>query len=251
MTDAFSAFPTLEMALNHRYRGHDGRDWQEWNDRHAYASVAAIPETVEKALLRRDAGNATGLGERQGLRHLIAGHVDQAMLEEIGTLQRLERLELEWPTLADDLAPLRHLPNLQYLSVDSPRNVTAFDLLAKLPSLRTLIVTNARHMTDIAWLGSANHLRVIGIEGAMDRKQVIASLAPLAGLTGLEAFLGTSLRLLDPDLMPLARCLRLQFIGIARVAKKPAFDALREARPDVSCSWFADSMWRKPGLRAA
>jgi hypothetical protein len=51
--------------------------------------------------------------------------------------------------------------------------------------------------------------------------------------------------------MPLATCPKLRFLGIARVAKKPKLDRLRAARPDVTCTWFDDSMWLKPGLRPA
>ena len=82
-------------------------------------------------------------------------------------------------------------------------------------------------------------------------KQTIATLAPLADHQGLEAFLGTSLRLLDSSLMPLATCPNLNFIGIARVAKKPEFDRLRAARPDIACDWFKDDMWVKTQLKSA
>lgn len=250
MTHDFFAYPTLEVAMSHKYRGHDVRDWEEWRANHAYPSSAAIPDGADKAMVGRDR-DAASLRSRQGLRHLIVPDCDQPMLDAIGDLANLTRLELEWPTLASDLSPLTRLTKLRFLSIDSPRKVEDFTLLAKLPSLRTLIVTNAKHLSDLEWLRGADHLQVIGIEGSINTAQTIASLAPLAGLQGMEAFLGTSLRLLDKDLMPLAQCPRLKFISIARVAKKPAFDALREARPDVTCGWFADGMWGKSGLRAA
>jgi hypothetical protein len=249
MTDAI-VHPTLPMALNAHYRGHDSRDWEEWRVRHSYENAADIPQDASKALIHRDKANFAGLGDKQALTHLIAGNVDQPMLEEIVKLERLERLELQWPTLAEDLTPLTRLPRLRFLSIINPRKVTDFSLLATLPSLRTLMIENAKHLTSIDWLAGSHHLNVIGIEGAMDTKQTIAALAPLAGHQGLEAFLGTSLRLLDPSLMPLATCPNLQFIGIARVAKKPEFDRLRAARPDIACNWFKDAMWGKIGLKS-
>jgi hypothetical protein len=250
MNDAL-IYSTLHAAMNSRYRGHDTRDWQVWRDRHLYASATAIPHEAEKAMIHRAKDNVEGLGERQHLVHLIAGNVDQAMLDDIGQLHGLERLELEWPMLAENLSPLAQLSSLRFLSINSPRKVTDFAVLAAMPNLRTLMIENAKHLASIDWLAGAHHLQVIGIEGAIDNKQTLASLSPLAGLAGLEAFLGTSLRLLDGDLMPLATCPNLRFLGIARVAKKPEFDRLRAARPDVTCTWFDDSMWLKPGLRPA
>lgn len=248
MTDAI-VHPTLTMALNSRYRGHDTRAWDEWRERHYYQNAADIPRDASKALIHRGKGNVAGLGEKQAITHLIAGNVDQPMLDDIANLERLERLELEWPTLAEDLTPLTRLHRLSFLSIINPRRVTDFSHLGKVPSLRTLIIENAKHLSSIDWLAGSHHLKVIGIEGAMDTKQTIATLAPLTGHRGLEAFLGTSLRLLDPSLMPLATCPNLKFIGIARVAKKQEFDRLRAARPDIACDWFVDAMWGKIGLK--
>ena len=250
MTDAI-IHPTLNMALNARYRGHQTRDWQEWRERHCYQAAADIPKDAAKALIHRVKGNFAGLGDKLAITHLIAGNVDQPMLQEIGNLERLERLELQWPTMAEDLTPLTRLPRLSFLSIINPRKVTDFAQLVTIPSLRTLMIENAKHLSSIDWLAGSHHLKVIGIEGAMDTKQTIATLAPLAGHQGMEAFLGTSLRLLDSSLAPLATCPNLKFIGIARVAKKPEFDSLRAARPDIACDWFKDAMWGKIGLKSA
>lgn len=246
-----TAYPTLELALNARYRGHDQRDWAEWNARYRYADTRSIPFGATRALMRREGGNYMGIADHKGLKHLIASNVDQPMLEEICSIAGLERLELGWPTLATDLSPLRRLATLRFLSIDSPRHITDVAMLASLPSIQTLMIENAKHLRDIDWLSDAHHLRVIGIEGAMDSKQTIVSLAPLAGLVGLEAFLGTSLKLVDDDLMPLATCPRLRFLGIAKCARKPVFDALRAARPDISCTWFHDSAWKRAVTRRA
>lgn len=83
----------------------------------------------------------------------------------------------------------------------------------------------------------SNELEVIGIEGGMDSPAKIPSLRPLAGLRSLRAFLATSTRLGDKDLMPLAECPNLRFLGIARVAPQSEFQRLMQARPDLHCSW--------------
>jgi hypothetical protein len=124
-------------------------------------------------------------------------------------------------------------------------------MLLDLPALRTLLLTNAKGMPNLQWLGHAHHLEVIGIEGALDAPYKIDSLAPLAGLRSLRAFLGASTRLQDKNLLPFADCPNLHYLGIARCADRSDFDALRKVRPDIVCRWFDERSWEKPVLRAA
>ncbi len=236
-------YPTLESALNARFRGHVDRDFIEWREAHAYEEAGDIPVDARNAWIGRQKLNYRGVGERLSLRHLICGNVDQPFLDEIGNLAKLERLELEWPMVAKDLTPLLRLEKLAFLSIDSPRNIADFRLLLDLPALRTLIITNPRKMADLDWLRGAHHLEVIGIEGGMWSPYNIPSLAPLSGLRSLSAFLGVSTRLADKSLAPLANCPSLAFLGIACVAPREEFDRLRAAKPALTCDWFRPEMW--------
>ncbi|GGD98527.1 hypothetical protein GCM10011515_17960 [Tsuneonella deserti] len=157
----------LESALNARFRGHVDRDLSEWREKHAYKEAHDIPVHATKAWIGRQKLNYRGLGERNNLRHLISGNIDQPFLVEIAKLTNLERLELEWPVVAKDLTPLLGLEQLTFLSIDSPRNIADFRALLELPALRTLIITNPKRMADLDWLREAHHLEVIGIEGGM------------------------------------------------------------------------------------
>lgn len=177
------------------------------------------------------------------MRHLIAGKVDQLFLEEIAKLSGLERLELEGPVTAKDLAPLLQLQNLSFISIEDPRHLADFSALLKLPALRTLLLTNAKLMPDIAWLSEAHGLEVIGIEGGTWSDCVIPTLRPLAGLRSLRAFLGVSTRIEDKSLAPLANCPNLEFLGIARVAPKSEFEKLEKAKPEMTSAWFKPEMW--------
>ena len=149
-----------------------------------------------------------------------------------------------------DLTALRALDRLEHLSIDSPRKLSDFAPLLELPSLRTLIITNAKRMPNLEWLRNADHLQVIGIEGAIDSPFTIESLEPLAGLSTLRAFLAVSTRLADQRLMPLARCPKLEYLSIARCVPRSEFERLHESRSDIVCSWFDPVTWRQPGLRA-
>jgi hypothetical protein len=236
-------FHSLESALNLRFRGHIDRDFTEWREKFAYGEAKDIPTDATRAWIGRQKHNYRGVSQRRTLQHLISGNVDQPFLDEIGALDNLERLELEWPMVAKDLTPLLGLVKLTFLSIDSPRNISDFRPLLSLPSLRTLIITNPKKMVDLQWLSNAHHLEVIGIEGGMWSPFTIPSLQPLAGLRSLRAFLGVSTKLSDKSLAPLADCPRLEYLGVACVAPQAEFDRLKAAKPDVACDWFRPEMW--------
>ncbi len=237
--------PTVESELNARFREH--RDWAEWSREFRRDSADQIPAGAEQAAIRRDKLNYRGLGQHASLTELVARNVDQPFLDEIGELAGLERLDLEWPFVASDLAPVFKLKRLNHLAIDSPRKISDFRPLLELPALTTLIITNAKLMNDIEWLRDAHHLQVIGIEGGMWSPQKIPSLKPVAGLPSLRAFLGTSIRLEDKDLMPLAECPNLEFIGMAAAAPRAEFERLHAARPDIVCTWFRPEPWQALG----
>jgi hypothetical protein len=250
MSPVFDSYPSLDSALSARFRGHRERDWQEWTEGHYYEAAAQISYDAERAWVGRQKLNYQGIAEKTALKHLIAANADQPFLEEIGQLSELRRLELEWPFLGTELTPLLGLKQLEHLSIDSPRKLSDFSALLELPSLRTLMITNARRMANIEWLRNAHQLEVIGIEGAMDSSYKIESLAPLAGLRSLRAFLGVSTRLADKRLTPLAECPKLEYLSIARCAPRSEFELLYAARPDIVCSWFDSNAWGKAVLRA-
>ncbi len=241
--EKMDTFPSLESALNDRYRGHASRDWMEWREKHAHSRANDIPDGAANAWIGRQKLNYRGVGNRNTLRHLISGNVDQMFLDEIGELAGLERLELEWPIVAKDFTPLLGLKKLAFLSIDSPRNISDFRPLLNLPSLRTLIITNAKKMTDLDWLGEAHHLEVIEIEGGTWTPYTVPTLKPLAGLRSLKAFLGVSIKLADKSLAPLTDCPRLEYLGIACAAPQDEFEQLKAAKPNLVCDWFIPEMW--------
>lgn len=250
MRGAFVSYASIESALNARFRGHCDRRWEEWRESHHYDAAAHIPDDAERVWLGRQKLNYLGIVGKKALTHLIAANVDQAFLKEIGKLSELRRLELEWPFLGTELTPLLSLKRLEHLSIDSPRKLSDFSALLELPSLRTLLITNAKKMPNLEWLRGAHHLEVIGIEGTIDSPYKIESLAPLAGLRSLRAFLAVSTRLADKRLMPLAQCPKLEFLSIAQCAPRSEFKLLHEARTDIACRWFSPQAWEKPVLRA-
>lgn len=66
------------------------RDFSEWSEKHAHFEARDIPVDAKNAWIGRQKLNYRGIGERQTLRHLISGNVDQPFLNEIGNLGGLE-----------------------------------------------------------------------------------------------------------------------------------------------------------------
>ena len=220
---------------NLRYRGIP--DWDLVNA-HRVDRPADIPADWTLASILRDKASHRGIADQRQLTTLFASGVNQDFLDEICELERLEYLWLSWPTTAHDLSGLARLRHLKFLKLDSPRNVTDFDILTKIAALRQLFVENAKHMDGLEWLDPLKgQLWSLGIEGSMWTMQKVPSLAPLAGF-GFEALFLTSVRLTDKDLTPLAACPNLKYLACARFAPKASFDALKALRPDISCTWF-------------
>lgn len=249
MQPDFDTHETLDVALNHRFRGHAERDWNEWAERHHVECASDIPDTASRTWLNRQKLNYKGVSDRKALEHVIAANVDQPFLEELTDLGNLRRLELEWPFVATDLSPLKRLSKLKHLSIDTPRKIADFSVLSAMPLLRTVLITNAAKMSDLEWLRGAHHLEVIGVEGAIDKTFDLPSLAPLAGLASLTAFFGVSTRLPDQSLASLANCPNLRYLKIARVVPLHAFQELKRACPDLFCTWFDPGAWGEHGLR--
>jgi hypothetical protein len=230
--------------LNRRYRHILSRDPLEAAQ---VTSAAKIPADAVRANLKRENKSHRGIREKTALRILVAGAVNQDFLEEICQLEKLEHLELGWPTTATDLKPITSLRSLNVLKINSPRAVTDFTPLLQLASLEVLFIENAKHMTSLDWLGPlAERLTVLGVEGSMWTTQRIPSLAPLSGFRAEALFL-TSTSVGDGTLKPLQSMSNLRFLGTARNAPRSEFAALQAARPGLVCDWFSETMWKLTG----
>ncbi|MXP46947.1 hypothetical protein GRI43_06035 [Altererythrobacter luteolus] len=208
-------------------------------------SAAEIRADLDYSELRRTRNSHQGLAQHQHLRELAVAGCNQAVMEEIGELTQLEKLELRWPMRGtESLEPLKNLKDLTYLKIDSPgAKVTDFTPILDLPKLEVLMITNAKHLFDIEWMKPMkNRLRILGLEGAIDTDQRIASLEPLREFA-IEAFLCISMTLKSRDITPLETCPNLKFIDGAVIAPWAQYHALEQARPIIVCGWFDPKNW--------
>ena len=208
-------------------------------------SAAEIRADLDYAELRRTGNSHQGLAQHKHLKELAVAGCNQSVMEEIGELTLLERLDLRWPMRGtENLEPLKNLKNLTYLSIDSPgAKVTDFTPILDLPKLEVLMITNAKHLFDIDWMKPMkDRLRILGLEGAIDTDQRIASLEPLQGFA-IQAFLCISMTLKSRDITPLETCPNLKFIDGAVIAPWAQYHALEQARPGIVCGWFDPKNW--------
>lgn len=209
----------------------------------AFKSAADVPIDVQFAHVVRDKTSHRGVGLRSGLRELAAGAPNQDYLEEIGSLENLEYLDLGWPMTATDLAPIGKLTKLRTLRIDSPRAIADFSAIAALPSLERLFISNAKHLRTLDFLRPLkSQLIALGVEGSMYTAQTIATLAPLEGFA-LEALFLTNTKLEDQDLSPIATMPNIRILGTGINAPRAQFYALRDAKPDLVCQWFDEKAW--------
>lgn len=228
------------MDLNEHYR-----HWMHLRrpDVPAFMSAADLPMDVQFAHVGRDKASHRGIGLRTELRELAAGAPNQDYLEEIGSLEKLEYLDLGWPVTATDLAPLGKLTKLRTLRIDSPRAIADFTAITALPRLERLFISNAKHLRTLDFLRPLkDQLIALGVEGSMYTVQTIASLAPLKGFA-LEALFLTNTKLEEQDLSPIATMPNIHFLGTGINAPRKQFFALRDAKPDLACQWLDEEAW--------
>jgi len=220
----------MQNCVNHR-------PFEQWPELTEYATnVSEINPNSDRALLYREKKSYRGISSLQNLKKLKASQVDQGFLEEICQLPDLEYLEL-YTVSASDLTPLKNLRSLKTLRLDIVSKAEDFTSLAEMTWLDALMISHAKHLSDLSFLSNADHLRYLGVEGAMWTAQKIESLKPLMGLKKLEYLFMSSIRLQDKKLTYLAAIKNLKVLDCARFAPKASFDDLHSLMPLLECRW--------------
>ncbi|MFL0800363.1 MAG: hypothetical protein K6L80_07950 [Agarilytica sp.] len=210
------------------------REWKQWPD--SVSELSMLPEGTETVSFYRQKNSHKGIHKLVDIKELSAKQVNQGFLEEIGRLNKLERLHIEVLT-AESLEPLTRLDNLRFLRLGSVRNVREFGSILELKSLEKLFIENAKYLNDVEFLRGANNLIAIGVEGGMYKQQKVDSLEPFSKLNTLEALFMSSVQLRDKNLDYLATIPNLKYLGSARFAQKSSFTSLRKLMPELTCRW--------------
>jgi hypothetical protein len=208
-------------------------------------SADEIRHDKDHAELHRTKNSHEGLSRHKQLRELAVHGCNQAVMEEIGELTNLQKLDLRWPMRGtENFEPLRNLKKLTHLWIDTPGSkVTDFTPICDLPKLEVLMIENAKHIYELNWMVPLkDRLRILGLEGAIDTDQRIASLEPLSGFK-FEAFLCISMMLKSRDITSLQSCPNLRFLDGGIIASWDQYKALEAVHPDLTCQWLDPKAW--------
>jgi hypothetical protein len=135
------------------------------------------------------------------------------------------------------LAPLRHLPNLQALSMEDPPVLHGLD---HLQNLRCLTMRHFRRIKSLSPVAALSELRALSFStipswDASRRWLQVESLEPLRKAVALESLALMGVWPLDGRLDPLHGLAKLQFLHISHVYefRLEQYAALRRALPEA------------------
>jgi hypothetical protein len=212
-------------------------------------SLEDVPASVEALHLRRVKHSHRGLSRLTSLKTLWARGVNQAFLEEISSLIRLETLYVDGLT-ATDLTPLANNGALRRLILVGGTKVSDLTWARGLPAdLRVLFLERFGRCPDLSPLTALRKLESLGFEGGMDGKVRVETLAPLAQLGGLRFLFLAGARVEDRSLAPLAGLAHLERLECGGYFPDLEFTELRRALPRLECDWF-ELIEKYGGIRA-
>ena len=201
-------------------------------------TLDGVPDDAEELTLLRQDKSHRGLSRFKRLRHLWAGRVNQEMIEEISGLPELEILRIKNMS-ATSLEPLARNRKLKRLIVHGGNKVPDMEWTRELsPTLEVLLLESFFRATDIAPIGQLSQLRTLGLEGGIDRKLELKSLAPLAALSNLQYLLLAATRVADKSLASLHGLKKLRHLSCGSYFPDAEFVALEKALPGLDCSWI-------------
>lgn len=220
--------------MNERLKYGYIQKWSKWPK--CVDSADQIKKNKKHISFQRVKDSHRGISNFQKIKYLIAHQVNDDFLEEISYLENLEYLKIEVLT-SGSLEKLTGFRKLKTLSIYGIRKAKDFKSLTGIDSLENLFISNINNLNSLDFLSNAHHLKAVGIEGGMYKKQKIDSLKPISGLQKIEALFMATVQLKDKDLTYLATLPNLRILNCARFAPNKRFEELRQCMPKLKCNW--------------
>lgn len=202
------------------------------------ATLDGLPPDIEELSFRREDKSYRGLPKLTRLRTLLASRVNQDVVDAIAQLPELEVL---WVKLlsAASLEPLANNRKLRRLILTDGSKVPDMEWTRGLSkTIEVLHLQGLFRATDIDPIGELTQLTTLGLEGGIDTKLKLDSLAPLSGLANLQYLFLASTRVADKSLAPLHGLKQLRHLRCAAYFPDSEFIALKKALPHLDCDWF-------------
>ena len=197
-----------------------------------------VPRNTTRIRLISKATRFETLAEFKDLNALWCFGIDQKKLDHISRCQSLQRLYIGYNLRAGDFSPLKRLPKLDVLHLDSCSKVSGLEQLAELTQLTGLSIENFKNVHDIAPLLALTNLRELAIDGSMWTRMTITSVEPIRNLSNLEFLSLTNTKVADESLEPLQELSNLKTLSIANFLPVAEFAKLSAKLPHCSCDWF-------------
>ena len=197
-----------------------------------------VPADVERLRFLRQDKSCRGLGSLKRLKTLWAGRANQEMIDAISELPDLEVLIIKGMS-ATSLKPLSQNRKLKRLILNGGTKIPDMEWTRGLsPTLEVLFLDSFFRATDIRPVGQLANLRTLGLEGGMDTKLRLESLAPLSSLGNLQYLFLASTRVADKSLSPLRSLTSLRHLTCGAYFPDDEFMALGKSLPGLECDWI-------------
>jgi hypothetical protein len=166
----------------------------------------------------------------------IGGANEESFLK-VCALVAAERMDF-FEMRVTDISALARISRLRHLAIRWNTKVRSLDSLSGL-GLRSLILEETprlQRLEPIATLGALSYLR---FAGGMSKPNIAESLTPLSKLRRLTHLDLFNLRVRRGGLFPLAKCRRLQLLGVSNQFPTKEYAFLSIRIPKTKCTMFS------------
>jgi hypothetical protein len=197
-----------------------------------------VSEDVERLCFLRQDKSCRGIADLKRLRTLWAGRANQEMIDAISELPDLEVLSIKGMS-ATSLEPLARNRKLKRLILIGGIKIPDMEWTLGLPpTVEVLFLESFFRATEIDPLGQLTSLRTLGLEGGIDTKLRLKTLAPLSTLANLHYLFLAGTRVADKSLAPLRGLTGLRHLTCGTYFPDEEFIELKTSLPGLKCDWI-------------
>lgn len=184
----------------------------------------------------RHTRNLNRLAELPALRRIVAGGIDQRILESLAGAASIEELSVTGSAI-ETFAPLRQLTRLVWMHVSVATRLRSLSGIERHPNLTFLEVRECASLRDLEPAQDLQQLRLLTLDGRMYKPMRLDSLEPLGRLSSLRVLRLSAVRIRDRDLSPLFGLTGLQWLELPRHFSPEQFAELSWRLPHAKGAW--------------
>ena len=200
--------------------------------------LAAHDKDAQNVQIRGSTLNPSELRKYKNLQSIYLFEIMQHDLEIFLPYLNVPNLKL-YAIRAADLSGLGTLDRVESLNLDWDTKTTKLWDMASNTHLRSLVINDFSKLTDISQLATAITLESLQLSGGIWNKLRVDSLASIGHLQNLKHLRLANLSVSSPDpLLPLARLTQLRELDISNQFPAEEYARLSVLLPGTSCQYF-------------